>query len=360
MQINYDLDDLDDLSGLSESINIKELYDYSGITLRGKKLSKQQLRQLRQNVMKIGEATSNYGEIVSSNIGKQIEKKEAIYINVLDLYASPNKWNFYEPVDDNKKLELMESIEENGILSPIIVWEINKNTINEEYVNNGIDSYKFKGNKYLILAGHNRADAFNKLHDATKDDKYSKIPAFIFKDNEIDIKSAKAIVVDTNYVQRVLSTKEIVKSVMYKYAEVSDDKNKNGRVREIVAEKLGLSPTTVYNYFKLSTMIEQFQNMVYDNVVTLTSVLNIVNLKIEDQQWLYDTYGGIINTKLLNKIKSSMDRDRIEKLIEKHLEVKTSPIKQVSFEIPEHLEDKARKLIANLIEREKKKSKKVL
>lgn len=297
--------------------------------------------------------------ILNTHVTPDYTEKQSILINISDLYASPKKWNFYEPLDDNKKLELMESIEINGILSPIVVWKIDYENVESEYANDEIDIYDFQGNKYLILAGHNRADAFKRLYEATKDAEYLKIPAFIFEENELNIDDARRIVVDTNYVQRTLSTKELVKSVMYKYAEVSTNKTKKGKIRDIVAEELGLSATTVYNYIKLSTMIEPFQEMVYNNDLTLTSVLKIVNLSTEDQQWLYDKYKGVIDKNILNKIKPSMNRDDIYRVIEKALAVKESPTKEVVFEIPEHLESKARKLIANLIEREKKKSKKV-
>lgn len=359
MQIKFDLKDINDLTELSKVINLKEIIDFSGITLNGRKLNKDNVSQLRKNIMNSYMANSNYGKTVMDNLDNIIEKKEAIYIKIEDIYSAPKKWNFYDQLDDNKKLELMESIEENGILSPIIVWKIDYESVESEYENDEVDVYDFQGSKYLILAGHNRSDAFNKLYSATKDDKYLKIPAFIFETKELTLETARRIVVDTNYVQRVLSTKETVNSVMYKYAEVSENKTKKGKVRDIVAEELGISPTTVYNYIKLSTIIKPFQEMVYNDELTLTSVLKIVNLSADDQQWLYDKYKEVINSKILSKIKPSMDRDDIYRVIEKALEVKTSPVKEISFEIPEHLENKARKLIANLLERERKKSKKV-
>ena len=355
MPISYDLEDLNDISGLSKVTNIYELHDYSGIRLNGKKLNKQQVRQLRQTIMKFGESSSNYGKIVSQNIGKAIEKKEAHFLNVIDLYASPRRWNFYEPLDDNKKLELMESIQENGILSPIIVWEVDFKHIESEYLNNEVDVYDLQGNKYMVLAGHNRVDAFNKLYKITSDEKYLKIPAFIFKQAELTIESAREIVIDTNYVQRSLSTKEKVMSVMYKYAELEKNKNKKGVAKNIVAEELGLSPTMVFNYKKLGEIIEPLQNMVYDNKVGLTSVLKLSDKSISTQQFVYDKYKDRISNKILNKIKPYMKKQEIETLFENELKLKTSPTKQVTFEIPEHLESKARKLIANLIERDKNK-----
>ncbi|MBC8059633.1 MAG: ParB N-terminal domain-containing protein, partial [Clostridiaceae bacterium] len=62
------------------------------------------------------------------------------HINLDNLISSPLEWNFYKPLSFDKENELVESIQENGLINPIIVWE--------------------KGdNKYMILAGHNRVNA---------------------------------------------------------------------------------------------------------------------------------------------------------------------------------------------------------
>lgn len=296
------------------------------------------------------------GKLLDTHRTPNYHDKQATLIDIKDLYSAPKKWNFYDQLDDNKKLELMESIDENGILSPIIIWEVDFNIVENEYAEDENDVYELDGNKYLILAGHNRVDAFNKLYNVTKNEKYLKIPAFIFNENEIDINSAREIVIDTNYVQRSLSTKEKVKSVMFKYAELEKNKAQKGRTKEIVAEALNMSPSMVQNYKKLSEVIEPLQEMVYDDKLTLTSVLKVADKTTEVQQWLYDTYKDVMTSKILSKIKPSMKRENIIKLFERELTIAESPTKQITFEIPEHLEDKARKLIANLIERSKNKS----
>lgn len=356
MQTGYNIISLDDIEGLSKQVKLSDLSDYSLITLQGKKLTKAQIRELRQNVMKWFNKNAQYGKTVKNNMEKVVENKIATMLPINSLYPSPNKWNFYDILDDNKKLELMESIQINGVLSPIIVWEKPYVDLKNEYDINEDNQYNLDGDRYVILAGHNRVDACAKLYQATGDKKYLKILAFIFEKNEIGIDVAREIVVDTNYVQRNLSTKEKVKSVMFKYAELEKNKSQKGRTKEIIAEALNMSPSMVQNYKRLSGVIEPLQNMVYDEKLTLTSVLKVSDKTKDLQQWLYDTYKDVMTSKILNKIKPSMKRENIIKLFENEMMTKESPMKQVTFEIPEHLEDKARKLIANLIERNKKKS----
>ncbi|MGL5328185.1 MAG: ParB/RepB/Spo0J family partition protein, partial [Peptostreptococcaceae bacterium] len=211
-------------------------------------------KKSNSNTQAMEESLKNrtFGKTVIDALDNLPQTKTAILISVNDLYSSPKKWNFYDPLDDNKKLELMESIQENGILSPIIVWNVDFDIVENEYAEDEDDVYLLAGNKYLILAGHNRVDAFNKLYKATGDSKYLKIPAFIFDDEELKLDNARDIVVDSNYVQRSLSTKEKVKSVMFKYAELEKNKTQKGRTKEIVAEVLNMSPSMVQNYKKLS------------------------------------------------------------------------------------------------------------
>lgn len=278
----------------------------------------------------------SFGKTVAEALDNLPKTKTAILIDIKDLYSSPKKWNFYDHLDDNKKLELMESIQENGILSPIIVWDVDFDYVESEYGEDEIDIYDLNGSKYLILAGHNRVDAFNKLYLSTEDEKYLKIPAFIFKKNDLDLQSAKEIVIDTNYVQRVLNTKETHLSIMHKYAEIERDKNKKGRTREIVAEQLGISPSKVEQYKKLDKLIQSMKEMVYDDKIALNSMLKIVDKSDEVQQWIYDTYGDLLTNKMLNKVKPYMKKADIEKLFEKELQPKIKT-KKVSVEVPEDL-----------------------
>ena len=347
MQVKYDLSSLEDISGLAEIVDLKELHDYSGITLKGKKLNKSQVRQLRQTIMNWASKSSNYGKIVSDNISNALRKKEAVYIATNDLYASPKKWNFYEPLDDNKKLELMESIETNGILSPIIVWNIDFENIEGEYEEKEIDLYDFQGNKYLILAGHNRADAFRRLYDITKDEEYLKIPAFIFEENEIDIEDARRIVVDTNYVQRTLSTEETLQSILYKYAEVESRPDKKGRTADIVASEMGMSSAKVKQYKRLVNIIPDIRRKIGSKGLNLTAVLKIVWMDIETQKWMYDKYGEVLDSQMINKMGKEISREKIEEIIEK--EINKEKVVSVTTKVPVELEKQFKTMVKNWI-----------
>jgi ParB family chromosome partitioning protein len=138
--------------------------------------------------------------------------------------------------------ELIESIEKNGLLHPLVVWEQND------------------GN-YLILSGHNRKEAFQILYDSTKDEQYSKVFCYIKKCNEITEDEAKEIIIDTNWVQRELSTIEKAQSIYRKYTaigrkqKVKDGEGQGIRNYDIIAEQYNISGRHVLNYYKLNILL---------------------------------------------------------------------------------------------------------
>lgn len=113
------------------------------------------------------------------------------------LSPAPAAWNFYAPLPDDKLLELIESIRTSELLHPIVVW-------------------KQPDGDLMILSGHNRVRAYTALLEKTGEDKYHRIPATVLTDISAD--EAHEIVVDSNYVQRVLTPSEKARSISQKYA----------------------------------------------------------------------------------------------------------------------------------------------
>lgn len=280
---------------------------------------------------------------VDASPNAKVDGMVAKNIPIRQLYEAPSHWNFYNELDENKKLELMESINENGLMSPIIVWEINKEKVKHLYDNHE-DIYNIGGFIYMVLAGHNRVDAYMRLQKATKDIEYASIPAFIFLEKDLDEKSAKEIIVDTNYVQRVLSVEEMEKSILYKYDEIENNKTEKGRTRDIVAKALGVSPAKVAQYKTLSSMYEPLKKMVYSGNIALVSVLKISDKSVEVQKKIYETYADRLDNKLLNRVKPYMDWDDISHTFNKALKPKEVKKKKVSIEVPEDMVDEFKEM----------------
>lgn len=243
-------------------------------------------------------------EILETFVSKQ-ETKEAFYIPIDELYSPPIQWNFFKKLDDNKMAEMMSSIESEGLLNPILVWKINRSEIKElEYED---DRYGLSGSVYCVLAGNNRSLCFKTLYEQTHDNKYSRIPCFVYEN--IDAETAKYIVVASNYIQRSLNKEDKRKSIAYMYRTLSKSNNRTINVAETIAKQTNISPKAVWNELKITNDLIDYFSSEYDKGnLTQANVLKIAKLPKKMQTYIVDNYKELINNDILKKFKSSYDK----------------------------------------------------
>lgn len=276
---------------------------------------------------------------------EKIDLTKVKSIDVSELYSAPRSWNYFDKLSDDKMYELMDSISDNGLISPVIVWNIDRKEIFKD--SNEDDMYGFFGEDYLILSGHNRVQAYLNLYDASKKEKYINIPAFVF--DKLTEFQAKNIIIDSNYTQRDLSTKEKAKSIIDKYHVYEKEKIRKGKIAEFIADDLNISPRMVFNYKKLSTLIQPIKEMVYKNELPLTAALKLTCLKETSQEWLYNENRDYIIPQVLNKLKPDSGKKDVERAIESYRKSKEKNTKKITVEIPEWLEDEFKKHIKDWI-----------
>jgi len=199
-------------------------------------------------------------ENVVSRFDIDVKNESVVSVEVDKLKDAPKNWNFYSKLDDDKFLELVDSINNNSLLHPIVVWQQDED--------------------YMILSGHNRVRAYRKLYEITKDEQYLKIPAIIKKHDEITEDIAKEIIIDTNWIQRQLSTYEKTQSILQKYVKIKQSKNKGTKTRDVIASHLGITGRMVQNYISLNNLNSGFFEMLDDNLINIKQA--IVIAKFED------------------------------------------------------------------------------
>lgn len=213
---------------------------------------------------------------------------EKIELIALDkLKSAPKSWNFYKKLPDDKFIELIDSIKENFLLNPIIVWEQ--------------DTF------YMILSGHNRADAFKKLFEITRDAKYSKIPAIIKSKTDVSQEEAKQIIIDTNWVQRQLSTYEKTMSILNKYA-AAKNLNKGGKTRDIVAQAYGISGRMVQNYLSLVNLVDEMYNRIEEKKCSIKQAVEIARKSADTQKIIADNIDSLnLDVKKIRNLPETAD-----------------------------------------------------
>ena len=231
------------------------------------------------------------------------ENKKKIKLN--QLLEAPQEWNFYRKLPAKKMQELIDSILTVGLLNPIIVWE------------------QDNGN-YMILSGHNRVRAYSILNKNSKDGKeYSAIEAIIKQKDEINEEIAKQIIIDTNWVQRDLSTSEKVKSIMTKYTQLKKISKLNKNyfdINSLIAKEYNLTKRQIINYKTLNKLIPKIQQSIDDGNVNLVTGLKLAKLPVEIQNHIYNKYiltnkYNIVNSKY-KSLTTEMSVEDIDKLFE--------------------------------------------
>ena len=150
---------------------------------------------------------------------------------------------------------MIQSIEKNGVLTPIIV----------RTMDNG---------KYEILSGHNRVYAAGQAG-------VSSVPAVV-KTNLSD-EEAEIYVIDTNLLQRSFKDLKISK----KPETGKDVPVEHLTTREATAEEYGISSATVARLLRVNKLIDEFKALVDKENIKLRSAVDISFMTREQQQLTY-------------------------------------------------------------------------
>lgn len=228
-----------------------------------------------------------------SNIKEPEEKTDQIVkIDISQLETAPEAWNFYPKLEGEEFVKLVKSIYEHGLLHPIVVRK--------------------REDRHIILSGHNRVRAYKQIKleleeiqngnnavllEIMDDEKfnikdYEQIMAVIKEDITDD--EAREIIIDANYVQRQLGQKLMTRSIIEKYKIIQDrrkntddDRYKNIKTREIVAQEFKLSGRHIDRYKKLeslnSSIIEEF----YQGKISLELAAKLASLKPNVQEHIF-------------------------------------------------------------------------
>lgn len=181
----------------------------------------------------------------------------------------------FSPLSDKDKVELLDSIRREGLLHPIIVWEKEKEDAD--------------GHTFEILAGNNRFDIYQYLHQNDADNQYATIPAFCYDHDSIDENQALEIFVDTNYVQRKLKKSEIAYSLKTKL-DVLKKRNTPNALKE-AANELKIAKTWAYTYSMVNNLIGEFKQLLDEDKITLKMAGKIGHWKADTQREIYHQFG---------------------------------------------------------------------
>lgn len=207
----------------------------------------------------------------SNNI--DIEQNNKIIELEIDKLVEFRKQQPFSMYSDDKKVEVKESIEKFGILTPIIV----------RYIENG---------RYEIIAGHNRVECLKELNKTT-------VPAKVMN---VDDDNAMLIMIDTNLCTRD-EINPIEKGRAYKLkleilkkkrqerienSEAKDDSliREKQSIDELVEESKE-SKSQIYRLITLTNLNEDLQRLVASGNMAVAVGNEVASLNETEQEILY-------------------------------------------------------------------------
>ena len=215
-------------------------------------MAKQKLNIQKQGFPSVADA---YNDVLGIKSDNQ-------YVNLpLSLLEEIDNQPF--PINESKIEQIADSIENVGVIEPIIVVK--------------------DGEKYKILSGRHRFRACKKLG---KDD----IPCYI-RDVKADDDIARYIIIATNTDRN----NEYKPSVYAKaYAEQLSLMKRLGKKSTVsaIAEQNGLSRKQIYRYIRLTHLISEMQGFVDNGIISIETAVEFSFLSIEKQSSLYKYIGN--------------------------------------------------------------------
>lgn len=203
----------------------------------------------------------------------------------------------FKVLDDEKMQDLVNSIRENGILTPVLVRPIDNN-------------------KYEMISGHRRMHAAGLLQ-------MNVIPAII---RDMSDEEAVVKMVDSNIQREELLPSEkafaykMKLDAMKRQAGRPSQKNSGqndqnfGKVsRDVLAEEVGESSKQIQRYIRLTELIPELLDMVDTKKLNFTIAVDISYIDKEMQKWIYEYIRdtGFIKPKQITALRKQLEEGTV-------------------------------------------------
>ena len=185
----------------------------------------------------------------------------------------------FKVIDDDKMDELIESIRDNGIMSPVIV--------------------RPSGDMYELISGHRRTHAAVRAG-------LSAVPAVI---RDLNDDESTVLMVDANIQREEILPSERARSLKMKIDSLNNlmryGMRSGDRSRDIAGSEAGLSGRQVQRYLQLNSLLPEILELLDNKKITMAVAMEIAGLRPEVQQWVYDhiSIGGPIKVDIVVQLK---------------------------------------------------------
>lgn len=224
-----------------------------------------------------------------------VNEESAMEIDIASIH--PFAGHPFKVVDDEKMQDLVESVRENGVITPVLIRPA-------------------ENNQYEMISGHRRMHAAELAGLST-------IPAIV---RDMTDDEAVIAMVDANIQREELLPSE--KAFAYKMkleamkhqgerADITsgqnDQKLKGTISRDILAEQVGESSKQIQRYIRLTELIPELLNLVDNKKLQFTVGVDISYIDKEIQKWIYEYIrdNGFIKPNQITALRKQLETETI-------------------------------------------------
>lgn len=224
-----------------------------------------------------------------------VNEESAMEIDIASIH--PFAGHPFKVVDDEKMQDLVESVRENGVITPVLIRPA-------------------ENNQYEMISGHRRMHAAELAGLST-------IPAIV---RDMTDDEAVIAMVDANIQREELLPSE--KAFAYKMkleamkhqgerADITsgqnDQKLKGAISRDILAEQVGESSKQIQRYIRLTELIPELLNLVDNKKLQFTVGVDISYIDKVIQKWIYEYIrdNGFIKPNQITALRKQLETETV-------------------------------------------------
>lgn len=222
-----------------------------------------------------------------------VNEESAMEIDIASIH--PFAGHPFKVVDDDKMQDLVESVRENGVITPVLIRPAEKN-------------------QYEMISGHRRMHAAELAGLST-------IPAIV---RDMTDDEAVIAMVDANIQREELLPSEKAFAYKMKLSAMKrqagrpgkNNSSQNGtnlRSDQVLAEEIGVSRNQIQRYIRLTELIPELLNLVDDKKLQFTVAVDISYIDKEIQKWIFEYIrdNGFIKPNQITALRKQLETETV-------------------------------------------------
>lgn len=216
-----------------------------------------------------------------------VNEESAMEIDIASIH--PFAGHPFKVVDDDKMQDLVESVRENGVITPVLIRPT-------------------AGNQYEMISGHRRMHAAELAGLST-------IPAIV---RDMTDDEAVIAMVDANIQREELLPSEKafafkMKMDAIKHQGITFGHDVQKWSHEEIGKKSGMSGRQVNRYIRLTELVPELLDLVDCKKINLTLAVNISYIDKEIQKWIYEYIrdNGFIKPNQITALRKQLETETI-------------------------------------------------